>query len=349
MVRTSEPASRFVLALVLCLSCRQCRNTTTFALSSASPYGATTKNVATQILQGAGPATVDMNNYNLPLGEIELEWKANMVQKTNEQQTFCALSSRSSQNFVDTFQVSFPRINGQGLGLGLVELAGGREDGLGITVVSSVLAGGAAAAATATAGMDILPGDSLGQVRIVRRTRVKDVSEQVQEFIAQTECLSYDATVEAIASLPPHSTSTSNSDDLEDTFLLEIKRLRRKPKVSIKLQYPPSQNEKDVTLELFAGENLRQGMLLRGVKLNDPLAKRFDTKPSGGNCGAGGLCRTCSVTVQNGKDLLNPQRPAEKKMLEDNPRWRLACKAIVGYGMAEGEMTIRVNPRQWNS
>jgi ferredoxin len=251
------------------------------------------------------------------------------------------LSSRSPQNFVDTVMVSFPRRHGQGLGLGLVELAGGREDGLGITVVSSVLEGGAAAAADER----ILPGDSLGRIRVVRRTRVDNVSEEVQDFIAQTECLSYDATVEAIASLPPQYTITSDNA-VEDTFILEIKRLRRKPKVFIKLQYPPSQEEEDVTLELFAGENLRQGMLLRGVKLNDPLAKRFDTK-NGGNCGAGGLCRTCSVTVQNGMDLLNAQRPAEKQMLADNPRWRLACKAIVGYGMTEGEMTIRVNPQQW--
>jgi ferredoxin len=95
-----------------------------------------------------------------------------------------------------------------------------------------------------------------------------------------------------------------------------------------------------------AGENLRQGMLVRGVKLNDPLAKRFDTK-SGGNCGAGGLCRTCSVCVMDGAELLNDQRIAEKQMLADSPRWRLACKAIVGHGMREGEMTVRVNPKQW--
>ena len=89
-----------------------------------------------------------------------------------------------------------------------------------------------------------------------------------------------------------------------------------------------------------------QGMLVRNVKLNDPLAKRFDTK-QGGNCGAGGLCRTCSVAVVSGGDVLNPQRVAEKQMMKNNPRWRLACKAIVGYGMKEGEMVVRVNPQQW--
>mmetsp|Transcript_28344 Transcript_28344/g.57963 ORF Transcript_28344/g.57963 Transcript_28344/m.57963 type:complete len:88 (+) Transcript_28344:324-587(+) len=87
-------------------------------------------------------------------------------------------------------------------------------------------------------------------------------------------------------------------------------------------------------------------MLVRGVKLNDPLAKRFDTK-SEGNCGAGGLCRTCAVSVLRGGELLSPQKTAEAQMLGDEPRWRLACKAFVGYGMTEGEVTVAVNPRQW--
>ena len=39
-------------------------------------------------------------------------------------------------------------------------------------------------------------------------------------------------------------------------------------------------------------------------------------------------------------------KAAQKQMLQDNPRWRLACKAIVGYGMKEGEMTIRVNGKR---
>ena len=25
----------------------------------------------------------------------------------------------------------------------------------------------------------------------------------------------------------------------------------------------------------------------------------------------------------------------------------MACKAVVGWGMKEGEMTVKVNPRQW--
>ena len=173
---------------------------------------------------------------------------------------------------------------------------------------------------------------------IVRQSR-KGTIDNEEEIVVQTECLSYDATVAAIQSLP------SPNPQYDEYYSLALKRLRRKPKVTVKLQFP-DQDEPDQTLELFAGENLRYGMLVRGVKLNDPLALRFDTK-NGGNCGAGGLCRTCAVAVQQGNDLLNPQRPAEQQMLADNPRWRLACKAIVGYGMREGDITIRVNPNQW--
>jgi ferredoxin len=313
-----------------------------FALSS--PFGSTSKNVATQVLQGAGPPLVDLNQYNLhTVREVESQWTLNLVQKATENQAKVVLGCKSPENFVDRVSLNFDRIQGaSGIGLTLVEVAGGRQDGLGLTLVSEVTEGGAAS------GCDILPGDSVVEVGLVRCKKRNnrrfgfgtDDDDVQQVFVKETEGLSYDATVDAIRSLP------APSDDYDDKFVLELKRIRRKPKIRVKLQYPPSQNEQNVTLELFAGENLRHGMLVRGVKLNDPLAKRFDTK-SGGNCGAGGLCRTCSVTVQSGMDLLNPQRLSEKQMLEDSPRWRLACKAIVGYGMKEGDMVIRVNPRQW--
>jgi len=133
-----------------------------------------------------------------------------------------------------------------------------------------------------------------------------------------------------------------------EVIVLTLKRLRRKPKVTVKLQYPPYQNEPDATIELFAGENLRRAMLVRGVKLNDALSRRFDNGGTG-NCGADGTCATCVVGVLKGDDLLSPKGQQEEQILKKNPRWRMACKTVVGYGQQEGEMTIRVNPRQWDS
>jgi ferredoxin len=310
--------------------------------------------VATQILQGAGMPLVDMNQYNVPLDRIvssseEEEgggggssglWTAQMVQKTGkgvmEDGNGIFLRTNANEVFVDSVTVTFPRRLDSGLGIGLMELAGGRDDGLGITIVSSIIPNSAAD------GTDILPGDSVTQVTVIRRgsNNSKVKLEEKEEYVTvPTECLSYDATVEAIGSLPP----AQEGDVMEVT----LKRLRYRPKMKVHLRYPPEQNEPDETITMYAGENLRQGMLIRGVKLNDPLAQRFDTK-SGGNCGAGGLCRTCSISVLRGKQFLNPQRLAEEQMLKDVPsQWRLACKAIVGYGMKEGEITIQVNPRQW--
>eukprot|EP00980_Cylindrotheca_fusiformis_P001437 scaffold345_cov134-Cylindrotheca_fusiformis.AAC.48 len=305
----------------------------------SAPYGKTTRNIATQVLQGAGAAAVDLNQYNLPLEAIEKEWCAVFVQKTAEVEEGVYLGCKSNnENYVDTIEVGFPRK--EGLGIELIELAGGRDDNLGITLVSGLVPGGSAE------GSGILPGDSMVEVSLVRTKSSADgnrpLSEEQEEWSVKTECLSYDATVDILSTLPPIK------EGYDDFYAVKLRRLRRRPKIKVKLQYPPQQNEPDTVIELNAGENLRQGMLARGVKLNDPLAKRFDTKSSG-NCGAGGLCRTCSVSVQNGDDLLNDQRVAEKQMLADKPRWRLACKAIVGYGMREGEMSIRVNPNQWDN
>ena len=286
---------------------------------------------------GAGTATVDLNVYNLPLNQIYQEWTANLVAKTANTEVGIKLGCKNSREIlVDSMQVAFSRRQGAGLGIVLEELAGGREDGLGITIVSGLVENGPAI------GADIIPGDSITKVSVIRRMRSQAgtaLSDEEKQFTAVTECLCYDATVDAISRLPPQE-----KDD--ELFVISLKRLRRKPKVRVHLQYPPEQNEPDATLEIFSGENLRSAMLVRGVKLNDPLAKRFDNKNSG-NCGAHGLCTTCAVSIVKGSELLNPKRVSEQQMLANSPRWRLSCKAIVGWGMQEGEMTIRVNPRQW--
>jgi len=301
---------------------------------------------------GSGPRQVNMNSYNLPLDVIEQEWTANLVAKTIDDDGGIFLGcDNNREHFVDQLQVVIPRpANGVGLGIGLIELAGGREDGLGITVVSELIEGGYVQSCIGIDSADIMPGDSISSITVVRNKNTRTntstgdsvkigLTNEEEIITAAIECLGYDASVDAILGLPP---VISNSESM----VINLRRVRRKPKVTVTLKYPPSQNEKDSTLELFAGENLRLGMLVRGVKLNDPLARRFDTK-SEGNCGAGGLCRTCSVSVLRGADLLNPQKPAEKQMLQDNPRWRLGCKAFVGYGMKEGEMVVQVNPNQW--
>lgn len=290
---------------------------------------------------GAGTAKVDMNRYNLDsLEEICDEWSAVAVPATPLREAGVYLQARNHREIMaDTVQVRFPRSSG-GLGLELLELAGGREDGLGIVIVENVADGGAAD------GSGILPGDSIIQVAVQRQSRSStslDATETDESFAVETECLGYDKTVEALQSLPP----AVDDSTVQEFFVITLKRLRRKPVVQVKLQYPPTMNEPDVALELFAGENLRRALLVRGTKLNDPLAARFDSGGTG-DCGAEGTCATCAVAVTDGLDLLSPPGQQEAQIFAKQPRWRMTCKAVVGHGMREGELTVRVSPRQWD-
>lgn len=279
----------------------------------------------------SGPVKTDMNRYNLgSLEEIAEEWQAVVKAETSFQEAGIYLEARWSNIMADSVTVSFPRRTS--LGLELLELAGGRQDGRDITVVSNVVNGGAAA------GSGVLPGDSVTQIEVKKRVKEQG-AETLSTVAIDTECLDYDGTVNAIVSLP-------EIKEEEELIVLTLKRLRRKPKVTLTLRYPPEMDEPDSKLELFAGENLRRAMLTRGVKLNDKLAQRFDSGGTG-DCGAEGTCATCAVEVVKGKELLSPQGIQEEQIFRKKPRWRMACKAVVGYGMQDGDLELRVSPRQW--
>jgi ferredoxin len=272
-----------------------------------------------------------MDKYNIPLQQSIEQWTAVLQAKTSMQEEGVFLRPKNDKElFVDTLTFAVKREGG--LGLLLTELAG-REDGVGITIVEEVLRG------SNSDGVGILPGDSVVALTVLSTSGSGTSNTRETRVSVSTECLAYDATIEAITSLPPPTSA-------EDVVALTVKRLRRQPKVNIKLQYPPYLNEPDVNIELFAGENLRRAMLTRGIKLNDKLAQRFDSGGSG-DCGSDGTCATCVVGVTKGMELLSPMKEQEGQILKKKPRWRMACKAVVGYGMAEGDMTIQVNPRQW--
>jgi ferredoxin len=288
---------------------------------------------AAERYSGAGEATVDMNRYNIPVDRAAEEWTCVLSAGSAIQEAGVYLECKDGQQyFVDTLKFDVRRSGG--MGIELLELAGGREDGLGITMVSGLVEGGNAD------GSGIMAGDSLSQLEVVRSTQTPSATSVEEEFTSvRTEGLGYDATIDAILSLPEVASN-------DETVRITVKRIRRKPVVQVTLRYPPAQNEPDATIELFAGENLRRGMLVRGVKLNDKLSERFDSGGLG-DCGADGTCATCVVAVSKGDELLSPKAIQEAQILKKNPRWRMACKTVVGHGMTEGDMTIQVNPRQW--
>jgi hypothetical protein len=49
------------------------------------------------------------------------------------------------------------------------------------------------------------------------------------------------------------------------------------------------------------------------------------------------------VMVKNGQKLLSPMSTTEEKLMERNPRCRVSCKTVVGYGMQEGDLDLKVN------
>ena len=284
---------------------------------------------------------VDMNVYNLKdLETISGEWTAVAMSASAMMPEGIYLQARTKDNIMtDTVKVAFPRKPNMGLGLELLELAGGRSDGVGITIVSGIVEGGA------SDGSGILTGDSIVKIELRCKSQQQSnvgVQEMEEMFSVGTECYNYDKTVDAIMSLPPMADESS-----KDMFVITVKRLRRRPKIQLNLEYPPEMNEQNVSLELFAGENLRRALLTRGVKLNDKLAQRFDSGGQG-DCGAEGTCATCAVSILVGQNLLSPQGQQEQQIFVKHPRWRMACKAVVGFGMKEGQISVRVSPRQWD-
>lgn len=270
---------------------------------------------------------VDPNSYNVPFEKAVEEWTAEIHTQSSMMEEGIFLAARDRKNIApEPVTTVLTRTNqpGGGLGLELEELLGGREDGVGVTTIAGVVEGGNGV------GTGILPGDCL-----VSLQPLGDGENDVGPAI-MLECLDFERTVDGILSLPP---------DWE-RLRVGVKRLRRRPKVEVRLQFPPEQKEDDQVLELFAGENLRRAMLTRGVKLNDALSARFDSGGRG-DCGAEGTCATCVVSVIQGVHLLNEQSIQEEQILRKNPRWRFACRAVVGHGNQEGSVTLKVNPRQW--
>lgn len=234
------------------------------------------------------------------------------------------LDSKSKNHFVDDITVVVSR--NEGMGIELLELAGGRDDDYGLTIVSGV-SGNAEKAG-------IIAGDSIAGVE-VNRVSLKDGSntkiEESREMF-DCECRNFDTTIGLLGSFPPEI----------ESLTLKIKRIRRWPKVKVIVQYPPIQcadgADNEETLELFAGENLKRALQTRGIIFEDRDAAKCDF------CGA-----KCTVSIDMGMQLLNPMGLTEEKLMKRNPKCRLSCKTVVGYNMQEGTIKMRINLNEWKA
>jgi len=240
------------------------------------------------------------------------------------------MDSKSKNYFVDDLSsVKISRTGG--LGMDLLELAGGREDGIGITIVQAVTAGGNAEKA------GIIAGDSIAAVSVYETTTSAasggiGVEEETKKRVTGCECRDFDSTIDALVNFPGED---------NDNLYLDLKRIRRWPKVQVKVEYPPSQCAEGVDnvkmIELFAGENLKRALQNRGIILDDPGNVKCDY------CGSNG----CYVSISKGKSILSPMGLTEEKLFQSNPTCRISCRTTVGYNMQEGDLSLRVNLKQW--
>jgi len=265
---------------------------------------------------------VNPNAYNVDLDKAASLWTAS-IQADNtggRAPGVPFLDSKSKNYFVD--DESFLVSREGGLGMELLELAGGREDGYGITIVENV-SGNAAAAG-------ILPGDSLAAFAPPPAEYSFGSDEIPTENARGVECRDFDETVQAL-SFPPEVTE----------LVVSVKRMRRWPKVQVRVEYPPKQCAEGVDnvveLELFAGENLQRALLNRQIVMDDPQQPKCDF------CGH----NYCTVSIEKGDGLLNPKSIMEEKRMSRNPRCRISCKTTVGYNMQEGDLKLRINLFQW--
>jgi len=280
--------------------------------------------------------TVDPNVYNIPLEEAANLWTASVQESKNADREAGVpyLDTKSKDYFVDDIPSVQVSRNG-GLGLELLELAGGRDDGIGITIVSAVTKGGNAEKA------GILAGDSISAVTVFEsetgnsgKSTGLALVEEINSRVCDTECRDFDNTIDALANFP--------GENAVEVYL-DVKRIRRWPKIKARVEYPASQCAEGVDpvkdVEFFAGENLKRALQNRGIVLDDPGNQKCDY------CGS----NACYVSVVRGKSLLNPMGKTEELLMKRNPTVRLSCKTTVGYNMQEGELRLRVNLNQWKN
>jgi len=266
-------------------------------------------------------SAVDENVYNVDAETAANLWTVSVSaeNRLDREAGIPFLDSKSKDHFVDDLRVVVSR-NG-GMGIELLELAGGRDDDYGLTIVSGV-SGNAEKAG-------IIAGDSIASVEVTRVDGSKTKVAESREMF-DCECRNFDATIGLLGSFPPEI----------ESLTLTIKRIRRWPKVQVVVEYPPIQcsNPADnkETLELFAGENLKRALQTRGIVFEDRDAPKCDF------CG-----QKCTVAIDMGMQLMNPMSLTEEKLMKKNPKCRLSCKTVVGYNMQEGAVRLRINLNEW--
>jgi hypothetical protein len=268
-------------------------------------------------------SAVDENIYNVDAESAANIWTVSVSpdDRLDRVAGVPFLDSKSKNHYVDDVRVVVRRDGG--MGIELLELAGGRDDDFGLTIVSGV-SGNAEKAG-------IIAGDSITSVEVQRVTTSSGGSNESREMF-DCECKNFDTTIGLLGSFPPEI----------ESIVLNLKRIRRWPKINVVVEYPPIQCAEGAsnkeTVELFAGENLKRALQNRGIIFEDRDARKCDF------CGG-----KCTVAVDMGMQIMSPMSITEEKLMKLNPKCRLSCKTVVGYNMQEGDVRLRINLNEWTA
>ena len=165
---------------------------------------------------------VDPNTYNVDLVTATKLMTASVQQENSKVRDagIPFIDVTSKDYFVDDVDVTVSRDGG--MGIELLELAGGRDDGFGITIVTKV-SGNAEKAG-------VVPGDSIAAVA-VRSAKKDGMNVEETTRIATCECLDFDRTMDVLVNFPGDASEVA----------LNLKRIRRWPKLKVTVAYPPIQ------------------------------------------------------------------------------------------------------------
>lgn len=217
------------------------------------------------------------------------------------------------------------------LGVELTEMAGA-PDGRGLVLISGVSGAAAATSPTLRVG-DVLTG----------------VSVEGTSFRERLTGLNYELTVEAIARAKEAAAELASRTDAPDSaghaaVSFEADRLvKRAP---VKVEVVESGSSSVLSIDSLAGENLRQVLQRKQVKIYNPNTKRFDMPFSTGDCAGEGLCGTCLVKVEEGMDLMSPRDSLEELITKGRPSsWRASCRAVIGHENRPGTIRVHTQPQ----
>jgi len=151
------------------------------------------------ILTNSGYQWQEHLGYNIPLEEAAELWTASIQESNNADRKAGVpyLDSNSKDYFVDDIVPVEVSRNG-GLGIELLELAGGRDDVIGFTVVSAVTKGGNAERAV------IISTDSIARITMYEREtsnnlgRSSGLVEEAKSRVRDCEAREFDDTIDAL-------------------------------------------------------------------------------------------------------------------------------------------------------